>query len=101
VRQLDVVEIAAAAGDEAGVLHPRHGLTDAELVHAFLLGTLFPPPRSAAKRGRGTVRSTVEGACSREANLTADAPSTALRAVPLPRFAGQDEEQPVGRISEA
>src|SRR5208282_3211729 len=29
--------------------------------------------------------------CSGEVILTADAPSTALRAVPLPRFAGQDE----------
>ena len=36
------------------------------------------------------MRSMVEGACRIEANLTADAPSTALRAVPLPRFAGQD-----------
>ncbi len=36
-RQLDVVNIAAAAGDEAGVLDPGHGLTDAELVHAHLL----------------------------------------------------------------
>ena len=46
----------------------------------------------------GLPRSMVEGARSLEAsatddeNLTADAPSTALRAVPLPRFAGEDEE---------
>ncbi len=39
------------------------------------------------------MRSMVEGACSEEAHLIADAPSTALRAVPLPRFAGQDKEE--------
>ena len=33
MRQVDVVDIAAAAGDEARVLDPGHGLTDAELVH--------------------------------------------------------------------
>ena len=37
------------------------------------------------------MRSMVEEAFGAEAVLTADAPSTALRAVPLPRFAGQDE----------
>ena len=37
VWQLDVVDIAAAAGDEAGILDPGHGLTDAELVQASLL----------------------------------------------------------------
>ena len=37
VRQVDVVDIAAAAGDEAGVLDPGDGLADAEFVHAFLL----------------------------------------------------------------
>jgi len=48
----------------------------------------------------GLPRSLVEGACSIEASFTADisltaaAPSTALRAVPLPRFAGKDEEVP-------
>ncbi len=42
VRQLDVVDIAAAAGDEARVLDPGHGLTDAELVHAFLLAVIRP-----------------------------------------------------------
>ena len=36
------------------------------------------------------MRSMVEGACSAEACLADDAPSTALRAVPLPRFAGQE-----------
>ncbi len=36
------------------------------------------------------MRSLVEGACSVEVTVTANAPSTALRAVPLPRFAGQD-----------
>ena len=48
-----------------------------------------PPPRVA--RGRGTMRSMVEGACGAEADREARAPSTALRAVPLPRFAGQDD----------
>ena len=37
------------------------------------------------------MRSMVEGACGAEASREADAPSTALRAVPLPRFAGQDD----------
>ena len=37
------------------------------------------------------MRSMVEGACSKEVRLAADAPSTALRAVPLPRFAGEDK----------
>ena len=47
--------------------------------------------------GGGTARSAVEGACSNEVilmrlfNVAAEAPSTALRAVPLPRFAGADE----------
>jgi hypothetical protein len=36
------------------------------------------------------MRSMVEGARCTEACLTIVAPSTALRAVPLPRFAGQD-----------
>ena len=40
-RQVDVVDVAAAAGDEAGVLDPGHGLTNAELVHALLLRTRF------------------------------------------------------------
>jgi hypothetical protein len=36
------------------------------------------------------MRSMVEGACGGEASFKSEAPSTALRAVPLPRFAGQD-----------
>ena len=35
MRQFDVVDIAAAAGDEAGILDPGHGLADAEFVHAW------------------------------------------------------------------
>ena len=40
------------------------------------------------------MRSMVEGACSKEARLTARAPSTTLlrSAVPLPRSAGQDDK---------
>jgi len=38
------------------------------------------------------MRSMVEGACGGGASGEADAPSTALRAVPLPRFAGQDKK---------
>ena len=47
-----------------------------------------------AQRGRGTMQSMVEGACCAEASLPAEAPSTTLlrSAVPLPRFAGQDED---------
>jgi hypothetical protein len=37
------------------------------------------------------MRSMVEGACRVRASPTIVAPSTALRAVPLPRFAGQDD----------
>jgi acetyl esterase/lipase len=40
------------------------------------------------------MRSMVEGACSAGANLTAVAPSTALRAVPLPAIAGQEKNYP-------
>jgi hypothetical protein len=36
------------------------------------------------------MRNMVEGVCGGGASVTADAPSTALRAVPLPRCAGQD-----------
>jgi hypothetical protein len=53
------------------------------------------PPRVVQRSGGGGPRvSAVEGACSDEASREADAPSTALlrRAVPLPRFAGQDEK---------
>ncbi len=53
----------------------------------------YPPPRSETERGRGTTRSVVEGARGAEAGREANAPSTALRAVPLPRFAGQEEEK--------
>ena len=35
LRQVEVVDVTAAAGDEAGILDPGHGLTDAELVHAW------------------------------------------------------------------
>ena len=34
MRQVEVVDIAAAAGDEARILDPRHGLADAEFLHA-------------------------------------------------------------------
>jgi hypothetical protein len=37
------------------------------------------------------MRSMVEGACGAAASGESEAPSTALRAVPLPRFAGQDD----------
>ena len=40
MRQVEVVDIAAAAGDKARILDPRYGLTDAEFLHAF-------PPRQA------------------------------------------------------
>src|SRR5580700_129736 len=43
VRQVDVVDIAAAAGDEAWVFDPGHRLTDAELVH-------LSPPRGCCER---------------------------------------------------
>jgi hypothetical protein len=48
------------------------------------------------------MRSMVEGARGAEAGREAEAPSTALGAVPLPRFAGQDKNakdcQPSARI---
>jgi hypothetical protein len=59
----------------------------------------YPPPRSETKRGRGTMRSMVEGGMRRFsklrrccASLFAVAPPTALRAVPPPRCAGRDEK---------
>ena len=51
----------------------------------------YPPPRSETERGRGTMRSMVEGACGAEAGREAEAPPTALRAVPPPRSAGRDD----------
>jgi hypothetical protein len=48
------------------------------------------------------MRSMVEGACGGSASGEADAPSTALDAVPLPRCAGQDEVRGViASVSEA
>jgi len=38
------------------------------------------------------MRSMVEGACGAEVDLTTVAPSTTLRVIPLPRFAGQERE---------
>jgi hypothetical protein len=45
------------------------------------------------------MRSMVEGACGTDASDDADAPSTALRAVPLPRFAGQEALHTPGRLN--
>ena len=38
------------------------------------------------------MRSMVEGACSIQVDVAADAPSTAPTRGPLPRFAGQDDK---------
>jgi hypothetical protein len=47
-----------------------------------------------AKRGRGTVRRTVEGASTkRRMPASTDAHSTTLRVVPLPHFVGADEKR--------
>ncbi len=35
MRQVEVVDIAAATGDEARILDPRYGLTDAEFLHGL------------------------------------------------------------------
>ena len=63
---------------------------------------VVPRASSPAKRGRGTMRSMLDGAaaasipgvCSRSMSpfdiLPAAAPSTMLRMVPLPRFTGED-----------
>ena len=49
-------------------------------------------PTGPARSGRPDDRlRMVEGACGVEADLTAEALSTALRAVPLSRFAGLDK----------
>ena len=45
---------------------------------------------SPAKRGRGTGRRPVEGAAALATILNRRAPATALRAVPLPRFPGEE-----------
>jgi hypothetical protein len=37
-RQVDVVDITAAAGNETRVFDPRHGLADSEFLHASLHG---------------------------------------------------------------
>jgi hypothetical protein len=57
----------------------------------------YPPPRSETERGRGTMRNTVEEAFGAAASGGSEALSTALRAVPLPRFAGQDEDAALGK----
>ncbi len=77
-------------------------------------GFAYPPPRSETERGRGYRRPLAavlrDKERRREASAMATAqwrghaalrlaarptpPSTALRAVPLPRFAGQDGEIP-------
>ena len=49
------------------------------------------PAERKRSGGGGPCAATVEGASAKRLTLPADAPSTALRAVPLPRFAGQDE----------
>ena len=54
-----------------------------------------------AKRGRGTARRVVEGACGGGAGVPADAPPAALRAVPPPRYAGRDKWLVIASISEA
>jgi hypothetical protein len=44
LRQADVVDIAASAGDETGILEPRNRLANTEFCHAF-------SPRRAALKG--------------------------------------------------
>ena len=65
----------------------------------------YPPPRSAAQRGRGTARSAVEGArggaaciCVTDLCSGADAPTGALRAPPPPLSRGR-MEKPASRGS--
>ena len=45
---------------------------------------------SSVSTGRGTARSAVEGAWERSHFFAVGVPSTTLRVVPLPRFAGKD-----------
>ncbi len=56
---------------------------------------------SPAQRGRGTAQSAVEGARGKYASSRScevqHAPTTMLRMVPLPRFTGEDTQEP--RIS--
>ena len=53
--------------------------------------SLIRPCVAQAKRGRGTMRSMVEGACSKEV-CSSPAPLPPPSGGPLPRCAGQDEE---------
>src|SRR5262249_16848850 len=46
LRHLDIVDITAAAGDEAGVLEPGNRLADTEFYHAFLCQKISPPNRA-------------------------------------------------------
>jgi hypothetical protein len=74
-----------------GVRNPHHRL-DAPQRQAGDGMRFYPPARSEGQRAEGDhAKHGGGGTCSKETNLSADAPSTALRAVPLPRFAGQDE----------
>ncbi len=37
LRQFEIIDKAAAAGNKSRVLDPQHGLTDTELIHTHLL----------------------------------------------------------------
>ena len=78
-----------ASGSEA--IQSLRGKLDCFVALLLAMMNEHPPPRSETNWGRGTTRRVVEGACGGRASGKADAPSTALRAVPLSRFAGQDE----------
>src|SRR5580704_14970266 len=69
VRQVDVVDIAAAAGDEARVLDPGHRLTDAELVHAFLQFVVRHPEVAAKRPSKETAEAPTEIGLARFRNV--------------------------------
>ena len=109
------LQCAAPDRDGSGPPQAECHLTKIEVAAKNLLGvvtmtrTQKNAPReryrssAPAKRGRGTARSSrsgrsvVEGACggaanfNDEASVVAEAPPTALRAVPPPRCAGRDD----------
>jgi hypothetical protein len=53
LREFNIVDIAAAAGDKSRIFDAGNGLTDTELVHVELLRCLALLPRRASLRGGG------------------------------------------------
>src|SRR6516162_1288542 len=105
LRQFEIINITATAGDEARIFDPRHRLTDTEFVHAELLIAIIHP----AQRGGGPCEAWWRGRGKKGVLSSAPAPlpphfviAGALRRrslkdggtaayTPFPAFAGKEE----------